>query len=295
MENKVCRVALIGRPNVGKSTLLNNILKYNLSIVTNVAQTTRDLIKGIYTDKNYQIIFYDTPGIHKGFNLLSERLNQKSYAAISEVDVILFLSEATGEIGKGDHFIIDKIKEINPEAKLIGILTKVDLVNDKNELDRKASDLKALGTETVLGVGLNLNLAYSDVIEELKKYANKEDFEYSEDEFTDVSQRFLAKEYIRLCAIEKLFQELPHSIAVEIDEFSEKEGKPYTIFATLYVKKQSQKGILIGKNASTIKEISINARKLMESAFQHGVYLKVNVKVSPDWVDDEKKIKEMGY
>ena len=187
MENKVCRVALIGRPNVGKSTLLNNILKYNLSIVTNVAQTTRDLIKGIYTDKNYQIIFYDTPGIHKGFNLLSERLNQKSYAAISEVDVILFLSEATGEIGKGDHFIIDKIKEINPEAKLIGILTKIDLVNDKNELDRKASDLKTLGTETVLGVGLNLNLAYSDVTEELKKYANEEDFEYSEDEFTDVS------------------------------------------------------------------------------------------------------------
>ncbi|WP_412031635.1 GTPase Era [Metamycoplasma buccale] len=292
---KICIVGLIGRPNVGKSTLMNNILNCNLSIVSNIPQTTRDEIKGIYNDEEYQIIFIDTPGIHKSRNLLSEKLNEKSYSILKNIDLLLFLSPANEEIGSGDKFIIKKIQENNVENK-IAIITKIDLINENELLNNKADQLKSYGFQTILGIGKDLKNTYKDLLDEIKKYAYESEPLYSEDQFTDVSMRFIAKEEIREAALEHLYEELPHSIAVQIDSFIEQEDtKPYLIDATIYVKKESQKGILIGKNASMIKLISTKARKKMEDFFEHRVYLKINVKVNENWVDNENKIKNMGY
>ncbi|WP_045433345.1 GTPase Era [Metamycoplasma canadense] len=293
---KICYVGLIGRPNVGKSTLVNNILDFDLAIVSNLAQTTRDNIKGIYNDNNNQIIFIDTPGIHKAEFLLSEKLNEKAYNTIQSVDLILFLTPANEELGKGDKFIINKIKELNDVNK-IAVLTKIDLINNKNILDKKANELKALGFEVILGVGQGYKQTYDDVINEIKKYSYEDIPPYDDDQLSDVSLRFIAKEIIREASIKNLFQEVPHSIAVIIDEFKEHEEiyKPYDIYATIYVKSESQKGIVIGQCGKKIKSISMQSRQKMTKVFDHATNLFLKVKVDQDWVDNEQKIKKVGY
>ncbi|PYF43753.1 GTPase Era [Metamycoplasma alkalescens] len=293
---KICYVGLIGRPNVGKSTLLNNILNFDLSIVTNLAQTTRDNIKGIYNDVDSQIIFIDTPGIHKAEFLLSEKLNEKSYQTIKDVDVVLFLTPANEKLGTGDKYIINKIKELT-NNKLLGIITKIDLIKEKELLDEKASQLKELGLETILGTGQGYQQTYYDLIDEIKKHAYEDELIYDEDQLSDVSLRFIAKEIIRETAINNLYQEIPHSIAISIEEFKENEGKnlPYHIEATIFVKNESQKGIVIGKNGNKIKTISMNARKRMTEIFEHRVNLFLKVKVDDNWVNNEQKIKRAGY
>ncbi|PZW00574.1 GTPase Era [Metamycoplasma auris] len=293
---KVCYVGLIGRPNVGKSTILNNILNFDLSIVTHLAQTTRDNIKGIYNDHDSQLIFIDTPGIHKAEFLLSEKLNEKSYSTIKDVDLVLFVTAANEKLGTGDKYIINKIKE-STKANLIAIITKIDLVNNKEILDEKASQLKELGFNTVLGVGLGYNQSYYDLIDEIKNYAYDSEPIYEEDQFSDVSLRFMAKEIIREAAINNLYHEIPHSISIDIDEFIEDEDdrKPYKISATIFVKSESQKGIVIGKSGSKIKTISMSARQKMINVFQHSIVLFLRVKVNENWVDDEQKIKRAGY
>ncbi|ENY69368.1 GTP-binding protein, Era-like protein [Metamycoplasma auris 15026] len=294
---KVCYVGLIGRPNVGKSTLLNNILNFDLSIVTNLAQTTRDNIKGIYNDHDSQLIFIDTPGIHKAEFLLSEKLNEKSYKTLKDVDVVLFVTAANEKLGTGDKYVINKIKETT-DAKLVAVITKIDLIDKKELLDEKAAQLKELGFLSVLGVGLGYKQTYYDLVDEIKSFAYPSELIYEEDQYSDVSLRFMAKEIIREAAINNLYHEVPHSVAITIDEFIENENDdsvPYKIYATIFVKSESQKGILIGKGGSKIKTISMSARQRMISVFQHPIILLVKVKVDENWVDDEQKIKNAGY
>ncbi|VEU59234.1 GTPase Era [Mesomycoplasma neurolyticum] len=288
---KTCFVSIIGRPNVGKSSLLNKILNYNLSIVTPKAQTTRDKINGIYNDSEYQIVFTDTPGIHKTQQKLGESLNASSYEAIKESDLVLFLTPENETIAKGDLMIIDKLKKIKNK---IAIITKVDLIEEKNELDTKASFLKSLGFNSVLGVSINYQRTIDELMEEIKKYAIESNLFFDPEEITDKSMSFIAKEIIRKNAIQLLDYELPHNIAVVIDNFSEEEDK-YIIDAIIYVSKDSQKGILIGKNGSMIKKIGINARKEIALTFDMPIVLNTRVKVSKKWNDDEKSIKRMGY
>lgn len=293
---KICTIALIGRPNVGKSSLLNKLINYDLSIISKHVQTTRDEIKGIYNDDECQFIFLDTPGIHKGQNLLSEKLNQKSYSSLEQCDLAMFLVPANEEIGKGDKFILHRIKDAKVE-NAIAIITKIDLTKNKDILDEKAKQLKELGFKKIFGVGFDHHQSYKDIIEEIKNYAYEDEPLYEENDITDVPMRFIAKEIIRENALAYLYDELPHSIAVEIVQFIENEetNKPYDIQAIIYVKKESQKGILIGKNAQMIKKISINSREKIEKLFDHKVYLNISVKVNENWVDDENKIKQMGY
>ncbi|MBN0919129.1 GTPase Era [[Mycoplasma] gypis] len=293
---KICNIALIGRPNTGKSTLLNNIIGYDLSIITNTPQTTRDQIRGIYTDDEYQLIFIDTPGIHKANHLLNEKLNKSSYDSLEEADLILFLQPINEEIGRGDKFIIEKLKDFDNK---IAVITKMDL-GEIEAANQKASELKNLGFNTVVGVGLTLNQTYEDLISIIKhEYADKleenEEPFYDPELITDVSMRFIAKETIRETAINYLKEELPHSIAVVVDDFEENEDAPYVIRATIFVKRESQKGIVVGKGGSMIKKISMNSRHKIANQFQHPIVLELRVKVNQDWVDDEKQIKKMGY
>lgn len=292
MNKKTCTVLLIGRPNVGKSTLLNKILNYEVAIVSKFAQTTRDQIKGIYNDDEYQLVFLDTPGMHKGQNLLSRRLNQKAIESLKSADLILFLTPANDEFGRGDNYILNLVKET--KTPTIIVLTKIDLAKDKSLMNNKIETLKKMGIKDIFGVGFDYDQSYIDLLNEIKKYAIKQEVEFEDDIFTDSSMRFLAKEIIRESALSKLYDELPHSIAVEIDDFKEQENL-FEIYATIYVKKESQKGILIGKNASMIKNISIDARQKMQRIFNSRIFLNIGVKVSEDWVNDENKIKKLGY
>lgn len=292
MNKKTCTVLLIGRPNVGKSTLLNKILNYEVAIVSKFAQTTRDQIKGIYNDDEYQLVFLDTPGMHKGQNLLSRRLNQKAIESLKSADLILFLTPANDEFGRGDNYILNLVKET--KTPTIIVLTKIDLAKDKSLMNNKIETLKKMGIKDISGVGFDYDQSYIDLLNEIKKYAIEQEVEFEDDIFTDSSMRFLAKEIIRESALSKLYDELPHSIAVEIDDFKEQENL-FEIYATIYVKKESQKGILIGKNASMIKNISIDARQKMQRIFNSRIFLNIGVKVSEDWVNDENKIKKLGY
>ena len=292
MNKKTCTVLLIGRPNVGKSTLLNKILNYEVAIVSKFAQTTRDQIKGIYNDDEYQLVFLDTPGMHKGQNLLSRRLNQKAIESLKSADLILFLTPANDEFGRGDNYILNLVKET--KTPTIIVLTKIDLAKDKSLINNKIETLKKMGIKDIFGVGFDYDQSYIDLLNETKKYAIEQEVEFEDDIFTDSSMRFLAKEIIRESALSKLYDELPHSIAVEIDDFKEQENL-FEIYATIYVKKESQKGILIGKNASMIKNISIDARQKMQRIFNSRIFLNIGVKVSEDWVNDENKIKKLGY
>ena len=292
MNKKTCTVLLIGRPNVGKSTLLNKILNYEVAIVSKFAQTTRDQIKGIYNDDEYQLVFLDTPGMHKGQNLLSRRLNQKAIESLKSADLILFLTPANDEFGRGDNYILNLVKET--KTPTIIVLTKIDLAKDKSLMNNKIETLKKMGIKDIFGVGFDYDQSYIDLLNEIKKYAIEQEVEFEDDIFTDSSMRFLAKEIIRESALSKLYDELPHSIAVEIDDFKEQENL-FEIYATIYVKKESQKGILIGKNASMIKNISIDARQKMQRIFNSRIFWNIGVKVSEDWVNDENKIKKLGY
>lgn len=223
-------------------------------------------------------------------------MNEKSYETIQSVDVVLFITPANEKLGTGDKFIINKIKETT-DADLIAVITKVDLVEDKNSLDNKAQELKTLGFNKVLGVGKGFTNTYSDLIEEIKKYSYESEVPYEEDQLSDVSLRFIAKEIIRESAINNLYQEVPHSIAVQIDEFKENDDEtfPYTIFATIFVKSESQKGIVIGQGGNKIKSISMSARTKMSKVFDHPVNLFLKVKVDNNWVDKEDRIKKAGY
>lgn len=288
---KVAFVSIIGRPNVGKSSLLNTILDYPVSIVTNVAQTTRDQIMGVYNEEGYQIVFVDTPGIHKPINKLSEVLNKNAYESVKDVDCLLFLSPVNEAIGEGDKLILEKIKKVENK---IALISKIDLAKDPQVLASKIKELQAYGFNKILSTSANDKKSTIELVQELKKYTTEGQPYYDTDYITDKPLRFIAKEIIRESAINLLREELPHSIAVEIADFIEEEDC-MTIDAIIYVKKASQKGMLIGKNGSMIKEIGTAARKKMMNQFNTKVILNTKVKIANKWVDDIKSLKKFGY
>lgn len=289
---KICFATIIGRPNVGKSSLLNKILNFNLSIVTATPQTTRDQITGVYTDNDSQIIFIDTPGIHKPLNKLGDHLNKNALDTVKEVDLVLFLSPADEELGKGDLMILEQLK--NAKHK-IAVISKIDKINDPTILTNKIEALNEYGFDEIVSESINKPKSIEALIKEIKKYTYEDVEYYDEDYITDKSMRFLAKEIIRESAINALYEELPHSIAVEVVEFNEIDEKHLNIDALIYVKKNSQKGMVIGAKGSKIKEIGRNARLKMQVEFNASVVLNLNVKVAKKWVDDEALIKRFGY
>ncbi|MGY5139194.1 GTPase Era [Mycoplasmopsis gallinarum] len=289
---KILFASILGRPNVGKSSLLNKILNYKLSIVSPVAQTTRDQITGIYNDENYQIVFTDTPGIHKAESLLGEVLNKNALSTIKDEDVVLFLTPINEKIGSGDEFIIEKIKLATNK---IAVITKIDLAKSPEEIQEKVNELNKFDFNKIISVSDKNEKSIDMLMNILKEYAYEGDPFYDTDSFTTTSMRFLAKEILRESAINHLYDELPHSIAIEINDFIEFEEDKFQITATIFVKKASQKGMLIGKNGSMIKKIGMEARKKMQILFNGQVTLQTKVKIANKWINDEKALKKLGY
>ncbi|WP_027120716.1 GTPase Era [Mycoplasmopsis lipofaciens] len=288
---KVCIASIIGRPNVGKSSMLNSILSYNVSIVSNVPQTTRDQIIGIYNEEDVQIVFQDTPGIHKPLNLLGESLNKNAFDSIKETDCVLFLTPINEEIAEGDKLILEKIQN---HPNKIAIITKMDLNTNIENVAKKIKDLENFYFKNIISFSTKNPKTWKDLINVVKQFSYEGEPYYDPDYITDKSMRFIAKEIIRESAINLLREELPHSIAIEISDFIEEEDQ-ININAIIYVKKPSQKGMLIGKNGSMIKQIGTIARKKLIEQFGTKVILNNKVKIAEKWVNDNKKLKKFGY
>lgn len=284
-------VSIIGRPNVGKSTLLNILLDYKLSIISEKPQTTRNNIKGIYNDDDSQIVFIDTPGVHKAKQVFGEILNEKAYKSYDGVDLVLFVTPSNQKIGPGDQMIIERLKKMDNK---IAVISKCDIVKDKEILDEKAKYLKEQGFKSIISSSIKNPKCQEQVIEFIKEFLGEGEALYSKTDLTDMSVRFIAKEIIREAAINNVHDELPHSIAVEIDEYT-KIDKIRRIEATIYVERNSQKGILIGENASKIKLIGKIARLQIQEINDEKVHLQLVVKVEKNWTKDTRKIKQLGY
>ena len=288
-------VTIIGRTNVGKSTLINLLVGEKVSAIANKVQTTRTAIKGIVNRENSQIIFIDTPGIHKPKHKLNEQMVETSFLELKDADLILFLVEATSkEIGKGDRIILDKI--IESKKKAILIINKIDLVK-KEEL-AKLIDIysKIFNFEAIIPISA-IKTKYKDIIlDEIEKNLNEGPAYYDKEEYTDQTMRQLAEETIREKALKLLKDEVPHGIYVEITKMKlrkDKEKNPiYDIDATIYCLRESHKGIIIGRDGKMLKKIGTEARIDMEKNFGTKVNLKTWVKVNKDWIDNNLIVKK---
>lgn len=285
-------VAIVGRPNVGKSTLLNHILGLKLAITSRKAQTTRHRLLGIHTTADTQFLFVDTPGFQqKHLNALNKGLNKTVTQVLSEVDVVLFVIEPM-KLGDADRQVLKLLSENTPT---ILVVNKLDLMGDKGNVLPLIQDFDLeFPFADIVPVSAKKNLNLDELLKAVRQYLPEQPAIYSEDELTDKNERFLAAEMVR----EKVFRfsgdELPYSVAVEVEKF-ETIGKLRRIFCAIIVDKDSKKPILIGKGGEKLKQISTEARLDMEKLFGGKVYLEVWVKVKGGWADDERALKSLGY
>jgi GTP-binding protein Era len=285
-------VSIVGRPNVGKSTLLNHILETKLAITSSTAQTTRNTIQGIYTDDEAQIIFMDTPGIHKPQDGLGSFMNTTALNSIYGVDVVLFIAPADEKIGRGDKYIVERLKEADGPVYLI--LNKIDLLS-KDELIKKLTEWKELYDFKEI---IPISAISGDNVDTLIKIVKNELKEgimyYPKDHITDHPERFIMAEFIREKILYFTREEVPHSVAIVIEKMEEDETGVH-IMAAIVVDRQSQKGIIIGKQGSMIKKIRENARREMKRFLQTPVTLELFVKVENNWRNKQKYLREFGY
>lgn len=288
-------VAILGRTNVGKSTLVNLLVGEKVAATANKVQTTRTAIRGIANRENSQIIFIDTPGIHKPKTKLNETMIETSFGVLSEIDLILFVIEATSEeIGRGDMKILEKIKESNKKAILI--INKIDLVKREKLLSLIDMYQKEYNFEAVIPIS-SLKEKYKDIIlDEIEKNLKLGPAYYSTEEYTDQTLRQLAEETIREKALMLLQDEVPHGIYVEVEKMKyrkNQKGEPlYDIEATIFCLRNGHKGIIIGKDGAMLKRIGQFARIDMEKNFGTKVNLKTWVKVKENWLDDDTIVKK---
>lgn len=285
-------VSIVGRPNVGKSSLLNSILGMKLAITSNVSGTTRNIIQGIYNDDDSQIIFVDTPGIHKAQNKLGSLMNKKAYNNTEGVDVILFLIDISKGFGKGDEFILNKLK--NSEVPVFLLLNKIDLVKDKTKLLNDITKLKELYEfKEIIPISAKKKDNVDTLISCIKDNLDEQEKIYSEDELTNVTTRFIMAEFVREKVLELTHDEIPHTVTCFTENFEE-DDKIVHIQVLIVVDRENIKKIIIGKQGSMLKEIGSRARKDMENFLGKKVFLETYVKTIKNWRDEEKYFLELG-
>ena len=286
-------VAIVGRPNVGKSTLLNHILGQKISITSRKPQTTRHQVLGIKTEDNHQIIFVDTPGLHKDAGKAINRyMNRAASAAIRDVDLVIFVVDRTAWTEE-DSIVLEQIEQSGLPTMLV--VNKIDLLADKTELLPHLQSLAAKAEFSAILPVSALRQHNVDALEEqILTLLPESGHFFPEDQITDRSQRFLAAEIVREKIMRQLGDELPYSIAVEIEEFAQ-EGEVLHISAVIFVERTGQKRILIGDKGSRLRSIGMDARRDMEGLFDSKVMLRLWVKVKSGWSDDERALRSLGY
>lgn len=286
-------VSIIGRPNVGKSTLLNEIMGEKLSIVTSKPQTTRNRITGIKNLDEAQIVFWDTPGIHKARDLMNRVMVKAAVSTISEVDIIVFVVEANKISGSGDDFIINLLRET--KKPVILALNKIDLVK-KSDLLPLIDDLASrYDFEHIIPLSAKKGEGIDQLLNTIEGLLKEGPPFFPDDQMTDLPERFIVSEIIREKLYSKLHDEVPYSTAVEIEEFTEKISKNVLVIkALIYVERDSQKRIIIGKKGAMMREIGTAARKDIEALLGAKVFLEIFVKVKSGWSSSDRMLKELG-
>ncbi|MDD3341743.1 MAG: GTPase Era [Bacilli bacterium] len=285
-------VSLIGRPNAGKSTLLNSIIGSKLAITSSKAQTTRDNIRGIYNEEDTQIVFVDTPGIHKPKHKLGQYLNREAYYTIDDVDIVLLLIDAKEKWGKGDDFVLERLKKVDKPVFLI--INKIDTIPRENILSLIASYKDLYPFAEIVPVSALKKDNVSELIGAIKPYLKDEVQYYPEEDITDQSEAFRMKEMIREKILHLTEEEVPHAATCIIESIKQ-DKNGYHIGAVIVVDRNSQKGIIVGKNGAKIKQIGTLARRDIETMLGKKIYLELFVKVIKDWRNKERQLMELGY
>ena len=287
-------VTIIGRPNVGKSTLMNQLIGQKIAITSNKAQTTRNRIQTVYTSEDGQIVFLDTPGINKAKNKLGDYMLMAAERTLNEVDLILWLVEPTTFIGGGEQYIIEKLQNIKTPIFLV--INKTDLAGEEDILKAIVAYKDKVNFAEIIPVSALEGTNTDDLVKSIFQYLPEGTMYYDEDTVTDQPERQIVAELIREKALRLLNQEIPHGIAVVIDRMkTRKKGDIVDIDATIICERDSHKGIIIGKQGAMIKEIGSNARMEIENLLDMKVNLKMWVKVKKDWRDSDLLLKNYGY
>ena len=284
-------VSIVGRPNAGKSTLINTIIGEKVAIVSDKAHTTRNNIEGIYNDEESQIIFIDTPGVHKPIQTLGKYMNKQAYYSLEDADIILFMIDVSEKFGKGDKFILDKLKE---HDNVFLILNKVDKIK-KEKLFPIIEELsKEFNFKEIIPISALKEDNIKDLINTIKKYLPEGEKYYSEDYYTDKSINFMVSELVREKVLRLTNEEVPHSVTCLVEDFNESE-KSVHINVVIIVEREGIKKILVGHNGSMIKEIGTMARSDIEKLLNKKVYLELFVKVINNLREKEKYLIEFGF
>ena len=286
-------VAVVGRPNVGKSTLINHIIKQKVTIVSDKAQTTRNKILCIHTDDQCQIVFLDTPGIHKPKHKLGEFMDETAYASLKDIYAVLFLISGNEKKGPGDMFVLDKIR--GTKVPVFLLINKVDLMTKEDIAAKILEYSKLYDFDQIIPISAKTGMNVDAVLDELRKLLPEGPKYFPDDMITDQPERLLVAEIIREKLLLSLRDEVPHSIAVYTEEMKQRSKDKVYIRATVFVERDSQKRIVIGKNGSILKTVGQQARQEIENLLGSSVFLDIWVKVKRDWRDKAAILSELGY
>ena len=286
-------VAILGRPNVGKSTFLNRVVGQKIAIMSDKAQTTRNKIQGIYTEDNAQIVFIDTPGIHKPHSRLGDFMVESALSTLNEVDAVLFMVNATQKRGRGDDFIIERLKNVKKPIYLV--INKIDQIHPDKLLQIMDDYRNTLDYAEVFPISALEGNNCPELIESLVNTVPEGPQYYPADQITDHPERFIAGGLIREKVLELTREEVPHSVAVVVDRIHREDDEKVLVQATIVVERNSQKGIIIGKGGKMLKQIGVKARKDIELMLGDKVYLELWVKVQPNWKDRQVDLQALGY
>ncbi len=292
-EHKSGFVSIVGRPNVGKSTLLNRIVGQKIAIMSDKAQTTRNKIQGIYTTPESQIVFIDTPGIHKPKHRLGDFMVDSAFSAFREVDVILFMVNIAEKRGPGDNFIMERLKTVKSPVFLV--LNKIDKIHPDQLLPIIEDYRSLVDFEQVIPISAADGNNVETLLSEVTKYLPEGPQFYPDDQVTDHPEYFIVSELIREKVLELTREEVPHSVAVVVESMQRNELGKVQVHAAIIVERSSQKGIIIGKGGKMLKDIGIRARRDIEVLLGDKIYLDLWVKVQKDWRDRQTNLQDYGY
>ena len=285
-------VSVVGRPNVGKSTLVNKLVGEKVAITSSRPQTTRNTIRGVLTEGDTQIVFVDTPGLHKPRNALGERLNKLVYGSLAETDVALFVLDARAPIGPGDRLVAERLSDA--KVPVVVAVNKVDIASPE-QIGEQLTEASPWDFDAYVPVSARTGDGMDRLLEELRPRIPDGHFFFPEDASSDQPDAFLAAEFIREKYLSRLREELPHSLAVVVDDMETRDNGVVAIEASVYVERESQKGMVIGKGGSLLKEVGQQARQELEKVFGSRIYLDLRVKVEKDWQRKDPLLDRLGF